>query len=528
MRAAIYARVSTEEQTKGYSIQDQIEKATQKAKELGATSITIFKDEGYSGADPNRPALQELISKVKQGFFDLVVCYDVDRWARDLYDQLAFAEIVEKYAKLEFVTHSRGDPDSPEDNLFFQMKGAFAQYERAKIKQRTMAGRYAKAHSGKIVIPGGWPGHPGPYGYIYNGDSENPQFEIVEHEAEVVRKMFHWIAKEGLGIGAVTIRLNEEKIPPPHGKQWYISTVNRILHNEVYIGNFYNFKFKTEISEDRKRRYRKRSKDQWIKVQVPPIIPKELWEEAHAKIKENGIKTRVGRKHEYLMAGRIVCGFCGRKYYTTPQSGKPYYRCSGKKRIVSLETCKSPILPAHTNRKTLGVDDIVWAAVKERLKNPDIIIEELKKLASEKITEETDAIKEKIKVKRNRLSQLERQKDRLIDLYLNNIITKEDLSRRIEPINKQIDALMEEIRIEEMKLEEMEFEKKRPLRFEEVIKKYSEHLETLTFKEKREIIDMLDITVTVKPGGEVEINWPFEENITCGNYINIGFAWLVR
>lgn len=282
MRAAIYARVSTKQQAeKEASIPEQVARCKELGLQLGATSFVEYIDDGYSGADSNRPGMRRLLRDVQNGEFELVLCYSVDRWARDLADQLVFAREVERHARLEFVTHRKGD--SPEDQLFFQIKGGFAEYERALIRARTMMGKRKKAEKGQIVIP------KAPYGYRYNGNKLSPCFEVYEPEATVVRNMFRWVAEEGLGIGSVALRLTREGVPSPKGKKWGTSTVGRILHNPVYKGEFYNFKWKVMERGETKRSYVRRDPEEWICVRVPAIVSAELWERVQEVIRRNGV-----------------------------------------------------------------------------------------------------------------------------------------------------------------------------------------------------------------------------------------------
>ncbi|MDN5362117.1 MAG: site-specific recombinase [Moorella sp. (in: firmicutes)] len=514
MRAAIYARVSTDEQAlKGTSIQDQVERCTNKAREMGAEEVVSFVDEGYSGDDPTRPGMQNLLQAVKEGQFDLVVCLDVDRWARDLADQLAFADEVEKHARLEFVTHSRGDPNNPEDTLFFQMKGAFAQYEKAKIRQRTYGGAIRKAKQGKIVKPGGFPGHPGPYGYSYNGDKENPQLIIKEDEAKIVRQIFEWVAYEGLGMGSVLIRLNENKIPSPMGKTWQISSVRRLLHNEVYTGVFYNFKYKTQVTNrgSKKRIYKKVPVEQRYPVEIPAIVSRELWELANAKIKENGLKTRIGRKYNYLLAGHITCGVCGRKYYTCSQYNGPYYRCAGSHRIVTLNTCKAPILPAKTNSTTMGLDDLVWSAITDRLKKPDLILKELQRQQKTgEIAASVAEIETKMAAQKKNLYDLDKQKEELLDLRLEGLISSDDLHKRLSKLQKYKDNLTREINNLDYRLKALKRQTQLPTDVKTFCERFAKMLDVLRFEEKKEIIRLLDIRVTVYKDKRIVIEWPFK------------------
>lgn len=516
MRAAVYVRVSTEEQAeRGFSIQDQIERCTEKARELGAEEVEVFADEGYSGADPLRPALQRLLQGVKEGEFGLVICLDVDRLARDLADQLAFASEIEKHARLEFVTHSRGDPNSPEDTLFFQMKGAFAQYERAKIRQRTISGRLKKAKSGKIVIPGAGHRRSGPYGYAYNANPADPQLIVIEDEAKVVRQMFEWVAVEGLGISAVTVRLNEMGVPSPRGGRWHTSTVSRILHSELYAGVFYNFKWRTEAKApgEKKRVYRKRPPEEWIPVRVPALVSRELWNRVQEVIREHGRALLRGRRYESLLAGRIRCGLCGRKFYACPQRGRLYYRCSGKKRVVTFEKCASPQVPAQSCPTRRGLDEVVWEAVAQRLKNPQLLKEELERqVSSGKLAEIIASLRLELEKTERKAADLERQKDELMDLRMEGLLTPEDLKTRLKKIKDLQLRLAETARTLRTRLEGLEKRAQAPLSVEEFCARFAEYLDGLDGRKKREIIRALNIWVTVYPDGRVVVEWPFGDD----------------
>ncbi|SMB96314.1 Resolvase, N terminal domain [Thermanaeromonas toyohensis ToBE] len=121
MRAAVYVRVSTEKQAeKGFPLEDQIERGTQKAKELGASEAVVFADEGHSEADPLTPLQQQLLHEVREGKFQLVICLAEDRRVGNLADQLAFASEVEKYARLEFVSCYKENPSLPGDRVASQ------------------------------------------------------------------------------------------------------------------------------------------------------------------------------------------------------------------------------------------------------------------------------------------------------------------------------------------------------------------------------------------------------------------------
>ncbi len=136
MKAALYARVSTDKQAEKYGIPSQLEALRKKCTEKGWDPVfdgdkDAFIDDGYSGADLDRPALNRLRQAAKEGRIDMVLCYDPDRLSRKLYHQMILADEFEKQGiKLEFITQEMGT--SPEDRMFFNMRGLVAEYERGE------------------------------------------------------------------------------------------------------------------------------------------------------------------------------------------------------------------------------------------------------------------------------------------------------------------------------------------------------------------------------------------------------------
>ena len=187
MRAALYARVSTDKQAEKYGIPSQIDALKKRCLERDWRPILdedrdAFIDDGYSGAELDRPALNRLRQAAREGRVDVVLVYDPDRLSRKLYHQMILAEEFEKQGiKLEFVTQDMGS--SPEDRMFFNMRGLVAEYEREKIRERTMRGSREKARQGKVVSAGAVP-----FGYRYN--KQKATLEENPETAQIVRLIF--------------------------------------------------------------------------------------------------------------------------------------------------------------------------------------------------------------------------------------------------------------------------------------------------------------------------------------------------
>jgi len=232
MRAHIYVRVSTDAQAeKGYSLPTQLDGCREKAQEIGATSIEEYVDDGYSGDDPDRPAFTRLKEAIEKKQVDALVCYDPDRLFRKRYHQDFFVEdISQSGIKIVFVTVSY--EDSAEGRLVFGIRGSVSEYEKDKIRERTMRGKRGKAKAGKIVM------NTRPTGYDW--DAEKSMY-FPNQDKEIVRQMFTMIL-DGMSISAVTKRLNREGIPSPKGFYWRPATISRILYNPLYCGEAIQFR----------------------------------------------------------------------------------------------------------------------------------------------------------------------------------------------------------------------------------------------------------------------------------------------
>jgi len=170
MRVALYARVSTDRQAEKFGISSQIEALRKRCLEKSWTPLfdgdsDAFIDDGYSGAELDRPDLNRLRQAAREGRVDVVLAYDPDRLCRKLFHQMILADEFEQQGiKLEFITQDMGT--SPEDRMFFNMRGLVAEYEREKIRERTMRGSREKARQGKLVSAGAIP-----YGFSYNKEN---------------------------------------------------------------------------------------------------------------------------------------------------------------------------------------------------------------------------------------------------------------------------------------------------------------------------------------------------------------------
>ncbi|GAJ07117.1 unnamed protein product, partial [marine sediment metagenome] len=142
MRAAIYCRVSTEEQEReGTSLESQREACLEKAHELGyEVPRDYLYSEAWTGTDTDRPKLNKLREDIKQQAINTLICYSTDRLARNPIHIAIIAEECQK-KDIELIFVSEPLDNSPEGQLIRYVKGYAAQIEHEKIRERTMRGK---------------------------------------------------------------------------------------------------------------------------------------------------------------------------------------------------------------------------------------------------------------------------------------------------------------------------------------------------------------------------------------------------
>ena len=235
-RVALYARVSSEQQARGNTVASQLVALRE---QINAAGLTVepddeFVDEGYSGTTLLRPALERLRDVVAAGVVDQVHVLAPDRLARRYaYQVLLVEEFRRSGADVVFANRPIGS--SAEDDLLLQVQGMIAEYERAKILERSRRGRRHAARSGLVSALG-----KVPYGYRYIAKDAGgglARVEVVPDEARWVRLMFAWVGLDRLSLREVVRRLYEAGVPTSTGKaRWDGTTIALMLRNTAYIG----------------------------------------------------------------------------------------------------------------------------------------------------------------------------------------------------------------------------------------------------------------------------------------------------
>ncbi len=410
--AAIYVRVSTDEQAEhGYSLGHQREQCRQRAMDLGASEVREYADEGVSGAILDRPGLSALRVAVKAAAVGLIVVYDPDRLARKLaYQLLVTDEIEAAGARLEFVNFEWRN--TPEGQLFYALRGAVAQYEKEKIRERTMAGRRQKAKSGKM--PSGFAA----YGYTY--DTERQTLVVNPAEADVVRRIFQLLVNEGMGINGIAHRLTQEGVPTRRGAPaWHRVVVRQIVQNPVYTGTFYANRLDCEgmglnrhLASGQRHAMRVRAREEWIPVPVPAILDQALWGRAQEILAQAQRLMHTHPRSDYLLSGLVTCAVCA-----VPMAGT---RRSTWGMKVRGYTCRR----SWAGAKTTGcgrfvhaepLEEAIWTRVAGWIADPELLVSavtgesnDLEEQLRDEIRQVEHGLRTAEQGKRNILSVLER------------------------------------------------------------------------------------------------------------------------
>lgn len=498
---ALYARVSTEEQARsGYSLQDQIRQCRQKA---GSTETMEYIDDGYSGEFLERPALTKLRNDVREGLINSVIVYDPDRLSRKLVNQLIVSEEIEKKAGLVFVN---GDyTKTPEGMLFYQLRGAIAEFEKAKINERMSRGRREKAKQGKVVKD------VKVYGYVYN--KERNELEINEDEAKVVQLIFDLFTNPRgrvRGINGIAHYLMDKGIPTKKGKGvWHRQVVRQILMNETYTGIFYHNKWNTEGMlankfKDEKISMTHRPREEWIGVEVPPIVEKETFAYSQKLLKESRRRWAGHSKNIYLLSGLVRCGDCGNTMTGRRSKNWGTY-------IFEYSDVKSTAGSKHhgcgTRIKCEDLDAFVWEAFVNLMSTKGQMLSEVA------ATSETKDVMSFEKSELHRIeSELERVKTgrkRLLNFMVNNedLVDEEEIRNQLKDLKDKEEKLLRLKEETSVLIKNMENEESNEEILNEAVEQYlrENNPELLTVEQKQDYLRKIFREIRVYEDGKVEL-----------------------
>jgi site-specific DNA recombinase len=453
--AAIYARVSSEQQREAHTIGSQTTALIELAKtlDLEVPTAWIFEDDGYSGATLERPGLERVRDLAAEGQIQVVLVYSPDRLSRKYaYQILLIEELTRQGVETRFLNAPQSA--TAEDQLLVQFQGMIAEYERAQILERSRRGKRHRARAGEISVLSG-----APYGYRYirKSDEAPAAYAVMEAEARVVRQVYERYTVAGLSIGAITREINDQGVATrkPNAR-WERSMVWAMLRNPAYCGTACFGKTRVAPRQRVTRALRmrggmttrnsashERPREDWIEIPVPALIAEETFARAQELLHENKVRARRRTIEPSVVQGLVSCRKCGYALSrtSTRSSARPihYYRCLGSDGWRHLG---GPVCDNRPVRQDL-LDQIVWTEVMRLLEDPALIEQELdRRLAAARAADPT---KQREQTIQRELVRVSKGIERLLTAYQEELLSIEQLRDRMPPLRQREQTLRIEL-----------------------------------------------------------------------------------
>jgi len=433
MRAALYARVSTESQQARGTIGSQLAVLRERVGAEGDEVVAEFCDDGHSGARLDRPGLDALRDAAEAGLIERVWCLSPDRLARVYAYQVIVLDELGRHGVSVRFTDAPPLDDDPQAKLLTQVQGVIAEYERAKIAERYRRGKLFRSRAGEVLA---W---RTPYGYRRQPrDAHGPaRLVVFEPEAAVVRRIFDDAAHGGHSLREIVRRLAADGVPPPTGSRriWGTSTLSRLLRNEAYIGRVY-FNRTEAVPDPRPGRRSKqvsRPREDWIPIAVPALIDEQTFQAARRAGRDNSQwSPRRTEPGQWLLRGLVKCGICGVGTNCHKMRGRNgtwhrYYYCRNHDPIKAGGTDRRC---TERNIRSDTLDEFVFDQVRVALLRPDVLTAGEQALAVRAPAPDDELLAAELTHLDRKLDATDAERRRLVDLYQAGLIELPDLQRR--------------------------------------------------------------------------------------------------
>jgi site-specific DNA recombinase len=548
--AAIYARVSSEQQREAHTIASQTAALIAWARTLDVEvpKAWIVEDEGYSGATLERPGLERVRDLAAEGQIQAVLVHSPDRLSRKYaYQILLIEELARHGVETRFLNAPQGA--TAEDQLLVQFQGMIAEYERAQILERSRRGKRHRARAGEISVLSG-----APYGYHYvrKTDEMLASYAIIDNEARVVRQIYEHYTATGWSIGAITRWLNDQGVATRKpGARWERSVVWAILRNPAYRGTACFGKTRLTKRQRVTRRLRlrggiaardsanhERPREEWIEIPVPALIDESTFARAQELLHENKIRARRRTITPSLVQGLVSCRQCGYALsrISTRSSARliHYYRCIGSDgwRHLGGPRCESrPV------RQDL-LDEIVWTEVIRLLEDPTLIQPELDRRLA--VARAADPTRQREQALQRDLVRVGKSIERMLTAYQEDLLSLEQLRERMPPLRQRERALRTEVQ----SIAEQTRERATYLHLAETLSAFLARLreaaDTLDIVERQRLVRLVikdvlvgDDTIVIRhcipvPSVPPNGNSPQDPDSSPGNNVGDGRSYLLR
>ena len=436
LRVTFYARVSTDKEEQLNSLDNQINYYKEYINNnKNWTYINGYIDEAISGTTAKRKNFQKMIDDSKKDLFDLIITKEVSRFSRNLFDSIKYTqELMLNNVGVYFQTNEINTYDLNSE-FILNMMSSLAQEESKRLSTRIKWGHKNSIKRGRIL------GNK-----ITGYYKKNTQLIINEEEAKKIKRIFELYATNKYGLTKLAYILREENILNSKGNIYDKDTLKRIIQNPKYKG--YYSGHTTEIVDYKTKKKIKIPKEEQIIYKdnkIPVIVSEELWDKAN-KILEKRSKKVIEKQSinsiikKYAYTKKIIC----KEHKTTFQrlTGKknnnnPRWVCNEYLKY-GIKECKTPIIYEE------DLNQILKQVIIDLLPNKNVIIEKLLTMYKNVFIRFQEQEQNKIK---NAINNIKKKKDNLLDLTLNNYLSKEEFELKNNTYNEEIKKLKEKLTI---------------------------------------------------------------------------------
>lgn len=409
VRAYIYGRYSSHAQ-KDTSIEQQFAEIKAYCAAAGIRIVGEYADRAISGKTDERPEFQRMIKDCARGNVQLIVCWKVDRFARNRYDSATYKARLKKYGvRVQYAKESI--PDGPEGILLESILEGSAEYYSANLAQNVKRGMMANAAECKV--------NHGPYPFGYQKGTDG-RYELDPETAPVVREIFDLYVNGDVTLIDIGKILNGRGLRTVRGGLFGRNSFRSLLRNEMYIGVY-------------------KYMDVRIEGGVPAIVDREIFEAAQRKIARHARKpAATADKADYILTGRLFCGHCGEAMVGVSGVGRAgvkyrYYACMGQKR--------KKVCSKKPEKKNAIESLVVKNAIEQALS--DEMIERVAENVVKLQQRESENNEEKASVKA-RIADVEKRLKNVIEAVEGGAFSP-TLRKRLADLEKQKAQLEEEL-----------------------------------------------------------------------------------
>lgn len=462
----IWIRVSTDMQVKDDSPEHHEERGRAYAKVKNWQVVEVYRLEAVSGkAVMGQPETKRMLKDIKSGKITGLIFSKLARLARNTKELLEFADIFkEQGADLISLAESI-DTSTPAGRLFYTMIAAMATWEREEIADRVAASVPIRAQLGKPL------GGAASFGYRWEGKDM-----VVDQKEAPVRKLVYELFLKFKRKKAVAAELNRLGYRTRNGSLFSDTTVDRLLRDRTAKGERVA-NYTRSLGEGKK--WVVKPKEEWVITPCEAIISEDLWNNCNEILEKQAVKRKPGPRSVHLLSGYVTCT-CDNKMYV--YHGVANYSC---------KKCKNRIGVAD-------LDELFHAQLKSFLLTEMNVADYM--LKSNSILKEKEQLLDMAKTESAKLSK---RMTELVNLRLDGELSKDLFPKEYKPLEERY--LQLEKQLPELEAE-VDFMKIQYLSSDTVLqeaKNLYERWPTLSFEEKRSIIEIITDNITV---GKSDIN----------------------